>query len=89
MVVRSPFLLGLSCQTLLTRVQALQAACPDADVQRMVEYYPSLLEVSTCCKSGCLAVLYEVLLVQWTQPCLTIVDCTRMLQEHKSAADVH
>lgn len=59
MVVRSPFLLGLSCHTLLTRIQALQAACPDADVQRMVEYYPSLLEVSLCYRSGFLAVLHE------------------------------
>lgn len=67
MVVRSPFLLGLSCQTLLTRIQALQAACPEAAVQRMVEYYPSLLEVSTCYKSGCLAVLHELRVVQWTQ----------------------
>lgn len=47
MVIRSPFLLGLSSQTLTARFRALQAAFPDANVQRMVEYYPSLLEVNT------------------------------------------
>ena len=46
MVVRSPFLLGLSLQTLTTRVHALESALPTANVQRMVEYYPSLLEVN-------------------------------------------
>lgn len=53
MVVRSPFLLGLSYQTLTTRIAALQAAFPDADVQRMVEYYPSLLEVSAISCTMC------------------------------------
>ena len=47
MVVRSPFLLGLSHQTLTTRLQALRAALPKADVQRMAQYSPSLLEVMT------------------------------------------
>lgn len=46
MVVRSPFLLGLSQETLTARVQALHAALPDADVQRMAQYSPSLLEVT-------------------------------------------
>lgn len=45
MVVRSPFLLGLTHQTLTTRIQALRAALPSADVQRMAQYSPSLLEV--------------------------------------------
>lgn len=51
MVVRSPFLLGLSCETLAARMRALSAALPNADMQRMVESYPSLLEViiSMCC----------------------------------------
>ena len=51
MVVRSPFLLGLSHPTLTARMQALRAALPDADVQRMAQYCPSLLEVwiQTCC----------------------------------------
>ena len=47
MVVRSPFLLGLSHQTLTARMQALRAALPNADVQRMAQYSPSLLEVTT------------------------------------------
>lgn len=45
MVVRSPFLLGLSQETLTARMQALRSALPDADVQRMAQYSPSLLEV--------------------------------------------
>lgn len=45
MVVRSPFLLGLSRQTLTARMQALRVAMPRANVQRMAQYYPSLLEV--------------------------------------------
>ena len=49
MVVRSPFLLGLSHKTLMTRVQALHAALPNADVQRMAQYSPSLLEVLKMC----------------------------------------
>ncbi|KAL0041747.1 hypothetical protein WJX79_003202 [Trebouxia sp. C0005] len=48
MVMRSPFLLGLSSQTLAKRFHALQAAFPEGNVQRMIEYYPSLLE----CKVG-------------------------------------
>ncbi len=57
MVIRSPFLLGLGSQTLVTRFQALQAAFPDADVQRMVEYYPSLLEVNAACHTTTTAAL--------------------------------
>lgn len=47
MVMRSPFLLGLSSQTLAKRFHALQAAFPEGNVQRMIEYYPSLLEVNS------------------------------------------
>ncbi len=57
MVIRSPFLLGLSSQTLATRFQALQTAFPDANVQRMVEYYPSLLEVIAACHTTTTAAL--------------------------------
>lgn len=60
MVIRSPFLLGLTHQTLTTRIQALRAALPSADVQRMAQYSPSLLEVmnqdypsSICAASAC------------------------------------
>lgn len=45
MVLRSPFLLGLSHQTLTARMQALRVALPTADVQCMAQYSPSLLEV--------------------------------------------
>ena len=57
MVIRSPFLLGLSSQNLATRFQALQTAFPDANVQRMVEYYPSLLEVNAACRTTTTAAL--------------------------------
>ena len=53
MVVRSPFLLGLSHATLSQRMQALHAALPQADVQRMAEHYPSLLEVSSPSHAAC------------------------------------
>ena len=46
MAVRSPFLLGLSHETLAARMQALSDALPNADVQSMAENYPSLLEVT-------------------------------------------
>lgn len=46
MVVRSPFLLGISTETVVDRFQELQRELAGADVQRMAEYYPSILEVS-------------------------------------------
>ena len=57
MVIRSPFLLGLSSQTLAIRFQALQTAFPDANVERMLEYYPSLLEVNAACQTTTTAAL--------------------------------
>ena len=45
MVVRSPFLLGISTETVVDRFQELQRELAGADVQRMAEYCPSILEV--------------------------------------------
>ena len=45
MVVRSPFLMGLSPETLQGRMEALQTELADCNVHRMAEYCPSLLEV--------------------------------------------
>lgn len=54
MVVRSPFLLGLSRQTLTARMQALHVAMPHANVQSMAQYYPSLLEVLNPARICCI-----------------------------------
>ncbi len=62
MVIRSPFLLGLSSQTLAIRFQALQAAFPEGNVQRMIEYYPSLLEVNAACQTTTTAALRHQML---------------------------
>ena len=51
MVVRSPFLLGISTETLVDRFQDLQKELVGADVQRMAEYCPSILEVSPVSKN--------------------------------------
>ena len=60
MIVRSPVLLGLTHETLTTRMKALEAACPKADVQRMIEHYPSLLEVNPAIATLQLTVLMSL-----------------------------
>lgn len=45
-VVRSPFLLGISTATLADRLEELQTELAGSDVQRMAEYCPSILEVN-------------------------------------------
>lgn len=84
MVTRSPFLLGLSSQTLATRFQALQTAFPDANVQRMVEYYPSLLEVNAACRTTTTAALQHQTLC-----CCFVICIVSMLSDWCIVADHH